>query len=574
MNVSSPRHYFALFLHGHLPWVLPYGRWPHGAEWLCEATIETYLPLIGAARRLRERGLSGNLTLGVSPVLAEQLASPRFADLFREYLEDRMVTAGEEAERFANEKRSEMAALARRWRTFYGETRRLFFESLGGDLLGALRDLEASGTIEIATCGATHAYLPLLARDESIALQLELARRVHERHFGQAPRGIWLPEAAYRPGGKWKSATDPQDVREREGLETFLARAGMRWFLVDSSLLTGGRCVGAYPGHFRDRMGKAVGPPDEVPASAGPSRPRDTSRSYWVAGGVESSPVVRFFVRDPDTALQVWSGEHGYPGDPAYLEFHKRSDGGGHHYWRVTGPGADLGDKEIYDPGVASRRVEAHADHFQWLVESELDGKPDGAILAAPFDAELFGHWWFEGISWLEKVLERFQAGEHVHPTSFSRHAGDFPPDEIVRLPEGSWGEGGRHWVWLNPEVEWMWKLVHPAENETWDLWRRAEAEARRVATAAGRQLVLLCASDWPFLVTTGTAADYATQRIRRHAEDIARLLAMCARALEGEPLEDTERQFLDEIDARDDLFPEMADAMRAAALATDESSA
>ncbi|MGH2571182.1 MAG: DUF1957 domain-containing protein, partial [bacterium] len=197
---------FGFFLHGHLPWVLPHGRWPHGAEWLCEAAIETYLPLVRAVRRLRDKGVPGGITLGVSPVLAEQLAAREFREILHEYMDDRIATAHEEAAAFRAGGEHDLAELADRWETFHGDARSFFFEELGGDLIGALRDLEETGALELATCGATHGYLPLLGRDESITLQLELACRVHERHFGRPPRGVWLPEAAYRPAGPWHAA--------------------------------------------------------------------------------------------------------------------------------------------------------------------------------------------------------------------------------------------------------------------------------------------------------------------------------------------------------------------------------
>ncbi len=317
--MSSPvaHRHFAFFLHGHLPWVLPHGRWPHGAEWLCEATVETYLPLLRVGRSLRDRGLRGGITLGISPVLAEQLSHPDFVDLFREYLDDRVRTASAEAEQFKDEGSDDLAALAARWGRFYVETQKFFFDELDADILGGFRELEEAGVLEIASCGATHGYLPLLGRDESIALQVELARRVHRRHFGRAPRGMWIPEAAYRPEGPWSFPGSPEASRERPGVETFLAAGGIRYFLVDASLLVGGRSVGSYPDVFRDHAGFRDEARRESPPVPAPDRPRDPRHSYWVAAGAGSEPAVRFFVRDPETALQVWSGEHGYPGDPA-----------------------------------------------------------------------------------------------------------------------------------------------------------------------------------------------------------------------------------------------------------------
>jgi 1,4-alpha-glucan branching enzyme len=504
--------------------------------------------------------------LGVSPVLAEQLAHGKFAELFGIYLEDRVRTILAEIDRYEREGRADFLALAKRALDEYRQTRCLFFEELGGDLLGALRDLESSGTLEIATCGATHGYLPLLGREESIALQVELARRVHERHFGRSPRGMWIPEAAYRPAGPWSSPVGGRSADSRPGVEEHLMRAGIRYFLVDSSLLEGGRGVGSYPQLFGKLGDVCEEARRDAPPLPEPERARDTRRSYRVAGGPDATPGVCCFVRDPRTGLQVWSGDHGYPGDPAYLEFHKKSDTGGHRYWRVTGPGVDLGNKAVYDPDAASARSSLHADHFRDLVAGVLRGGPDGCILAAPFDAELFGHWWREGTSWLEGVLERLADHDEVRPVTFDEHVESFPPEEVIRLPEGSWGEGGRHYVWMNPRVDWTWELIYSAEDEVWSLWRKIREAgnelARRAAEAAGRQLLLLCASDWQFLITTRGAADYATDRVRLHSDDLAGLTDVARRALRGETISDEDRAFLDAVETRDDLFPELADVM------------
>jgi 1,4-alpha-glucan branching enzyme len=556
------RRHFSFFLHGHLPWVLGHGRWPHGAEWLAEAAVETWIPLLRALERLRQDGLRGGVTLSVSPVLAEQLGHERFRTLLDDYLADRERTASLDARREWPDEagRQELAGW---WRRFYREERR-FLEAIDGDLLGELRSLADSGVVELATCGATHHYFPLLARDESIALQTELAVRVHERHFGRRPDGIWLPECGYRPAGIWHGRSG--QARERVGVEEIVARSGLSWFVVDSALVTGGRALGSYPDRTHDLRGAREA------ARAGnaerPVRPGgDTRYSYRVASPGTASRVL-CFARDPGTGLQVWSGERGYPGDPAYLDFHKKSDTGGHRYWRVTGPGVDLGDKEAYSPEEAAKRVESHAHHFSELVAATLAGTDDGAILCAPYDAELFGHWWFEGVDWIEGTLRRLRERDDVILTTLSRHAREYPPRSVMALPEGSWGEGGGHAVWSNPHVDWTWDLVDPAEEEVWDLVARshdAPPLARRFALGAVREFLLLGASDWAFLVTTNGAPDYAAERVRTHADDVARLAEATRRLLDGQEPRPDDLAALEEIESRDDLFPELEEAVAAA---------
>ncbi len=561
-----PRRHFSFFLHAHLPWVLGHGRWPHGVEWVCEACLGTYLPLVRTMRRLAARGVRGGVTLSISPVLAEQLANARFAPIFREYVEERERTAREDAARFRERGDAELAALAARWADFYAASLALFFEALGGDIPGAFAALERDGALELATCAATHGYLPLLGRDESVALQLELARRVHERRFGRAPDGLWLPEMAYRPEGDWRPPVGAAGARRRCGIEQLVGLAGFRYTTVDSALLRGGAPLGAWSDLLTTPRGRR---PADGPAAVS-ARPftADTRRSYRV-GSADAVRSMGCFVRDAATSLQVWSGETGYPGDGAYLEFHKKSDSGGHRYWRITGPDVELGSKQPYRPEEAHARVAAHAAHFRGLVNAELEGSDDGAILVAPYDAELFGHWWFEGVAFLEAALEQLHADPRVTLTTLGRHARETPPDTVVALPEGSWGNGGGHGVWRNERVDWTWQLLLPAEEDLWTLHARAQSsedeDVQAVMRAAARQLLLLGASDWAFLMTTDGAPDYAAERVRGHAEDVAHLLHIARRLLDPGEMTDADRAFLRRIEERDDLFPEIGDAMNAA---------
>jgi 1,4-alpha-glucan branching enzyme len=512
----------------------------------------------------------GGLTLSVSPVLAEQLAHSDFRDAFRGWSEERLETATAEVRRATAEKDRARSNVAAYWERFHRDSLTFFFHGLQGDLLGALRDLEETGPLELATCAATHAYLPLLGRDETIALELELARRSHERHFGRAPRGLWLPEMAYRPAGRWWPPTRAGHARDRAGLEEAVAAAGLKWFVLDSALLIGGRGVGSYPETFRDREDLREEAESRSRPHPEPEDLRDTRRPYWVARSEGRRPEVAFFPRDPRTSLQVWSAERGYPGDPAYLEFHKKSEAGGHRCWAVTGPAVDLADKALYDPELAAARVQEHAKHFANLVLSTLSNAPEESVLVSPFDAELFGHWWYEGVAWLEAVLNRLHDDPRARLVRPSEHLDEMPPETVVALPEGSWGQGGHHWVWHNPRVDWTWDLVHPEEDELWQLRKEALSTgnqlALRVTRAMARQLLILCASDWAFLITTDGAPDYAADRIRLHADDVARLSTLAREVLRGKDVPESEMGFLQEVETRDGLFPELEDALCEAA--------
>jgi 1,4-alpha-glucan branching enzyme len=269
------------------------------------------------------------------------------------------------------------------------------------------------------------------------------------------------------------------------------------------------------------------------------------------------------FFRDPRTTVQVWSREHGYPGEYAYLEFHKKHFPGGLRFWRITDNQGDLGTKAVYDPDVAAQKVSLQASHFIELVADTLArAKGDGpALVCSPYDSELFGHWWFEGPLWLEHVA-RAMARAGLPCMTLGEALAAVPPRATLALPEGSWGEGGDHRVWLNRDTEWTWDRVYSAEAE-WvghlaGLAGRSAPELRRVLAQATRELLLLQSSDWQFLITTGTASDYAERRVAEHYAEFKRLCEM-ARLLEaGDPLSPDAAESLRRLERDDFCFPDL----------------
>src|SRR2546421_6341442 len=193
---------FVLVLHSHLPYVLNHGRWPHGSDWLCEAALETYLPPRSRLSSLAQDGIPAPVTLGITPVLANQLASTEFAVELERFIEHRLELAREAASSVVETGDGELVPLVKFWEAHLGKLRELF-RSLDRDLVGAFRGLEERGAIELITSAATHGFLPLLARDESIRLQLSTGRAEHRRLFGSPPRGCWPPGCAYRPRRRW-----------------------------------------------------------------------------------------------------------------------------------------------------------------------------------------------------------------------------------------------------------------------------------------------------------------------------------------------------------------------------------
>ena len=552
---------FALVLHTHLPMVVNHGRWPHGSDWLNEAAFECYLPLLDVVHRLVGDGISPKWTLNVSPVLAEQLASPEFQKELAFYYDNVRRACQESREHFQARGEAAIVGLTYFWEEFYERMWELH-RRIGGDIPGTLAELQRHGHIEIITCAATHGYLPLLSRDESIHLQLRTAVETHRRHFGRAPRGIWLPECAYRPRYEWTPPTGRdrgRDRRMRPGLEEMLAAHGLEYFVADSHLVAASDPVFLYKDYI-PRRGQLLPEPAEAAAVPVTER-RSPYVPYRVASRGGTGSAVAFF-RDPRTTLQVWSRDHGYPGEFHYLEFHKKHFPGGLRFWRITDASGDLGTKAVYDPKVAQEKVGLQGSHFAGLVRETLEqerGDQPG-LVCAPYDAELFGHWWFEGPQWLEQVARELpRAG--VTPTTLGEALDRVPPPATLSLPEGSWGEGGDHRVWLNPETEWTWDRLYSAEAEWVDHLERGtdgNAQLARVLAQATRELLLLQASDWQFLITTGTARDYAERRVAEHYAEFKRLSEMVHTLRGGEPLSIEAANTLRRLEREDFVFPDL----------------
>jgi len=552
---------FVFTLHSHLPYVLNHGRWPHGSDWLCEAAVDTYLPLLEVLHELAAEAVPAPVTIGITPVLANQLASAEFVKELEAFFEQRLTTCAEAPASLAATGDRGLLPLVEFWRDRLLRLRRRFHEA-GGDLVGAFRALEAAGRIEIIGSAATHGFLPLLARDESIRLQLGVGTAEHRRLFGRAPVGCWLPECAYRPRGPWEPWPTAPRSGVRRGIEEHLADAGFRYFFVDSHLAAAGQPLGLSGDPSGD---PAVRDAAQLPAADLPRRsPYQAYRVAHTRGGAGISA----FVRDPRASMQVWSRFEGYPGDEAYLEFHKMRWPGGLKFWKVTGPAVDLGAKAVYDPPAARGRARGHADHFTGILGGIAGSEqhPRGKVIVAPFDTELFGHWWFEGPDFLAATFRALaQHPEAVRPVTGSRHLAEHSPRAGIRLPAGSWGANGDFSMWLGDRTAWTWERLWPLEAAFWDAAPRALASpaARPVLEQATRELLLAQSSDWQFIISTGAAADYAERRFVEHCTDAE---ALVAALLDGgdDALGPAQRR-AEVLARRDHLFPDVIPAVAAA---------
>lgn len=496
----APRGYVALVLHAHLPYV----RHPEHAtsleeRWLHEALWETYLPLLDLLDRLEIDGISAPFTLSVSPTLAAMWADPLLLARFEAHLERLEALHGREQVRAGS---GPFAPVVAHYGRALGRVRATFGRA-GGDLLGAFVRHADAGRLALFTTSATHAYLPgLVVCPGAVRAQVRAGLGAFRALAGRPADGFWLPECAYEP---------------RFAAE--LVASGVTLSVLDAHGVE----------------------------LAEPSPPLGVYAPLLHPAGLA------FFGRDPRASEEVWSRTTGYPGDPAYRDYYRdigfdREEGAlsGHlgphgvrlatglKYHRITG---SLAEKAPYDPALAAARAHEHAAHFVARRAESLAGLPlwkgTVPVAVAPYDAELFGHWWHEGPLFLEGVLRRLAAGEGglaaiTLPGYLERH-GDLP---VASPAASSWGEEGHGRVWTGPRTAHLLRPIHHATRRVRDaVVGGADGDGDRASLLrrAVKELFLLQASDWPFMIHGGDTAPYAEARVADHRAAIDRLLTAVA---------------------------------------------
>ncbi|MFN7974435.1 MAG: 1,4-alpha-glucan branching protein domain-containing protein [Acidobacteriota bacterium] len=512
-----------LVLHAHLPFVKHVERLdPPEEDWLHECILDCYLPLLGTLQRCDAEGIDFGLAISFSPTLVAMLDDPALRLRTERYLkrrlsliEDAVTSAPRASRRLLESERARTEALRAR-----------YVSEMSHDLLGGFAALASRGCIELLTTCATHAFLPAHATTKAVAAeQIGLGLRSHARRFGHAPAGFWLPECGYH-----------------EGLDRILAAEGVRYTFVDTHSLTA-----AHP------------------------RPAD-----GVYAPIASPAGMVFFGRDPEVSTQVWSREVGYPAHPDYRELYRDlgeeippgrwrqlfGDSAqrrmGIKLHRITG--APL--KEPYRPRAAAALARRHAADFLERRREQAARLSDAtrvpAAIVAPFDAELFGHWWYEGPAFLEAAIRR--ARRHrgaLRVTTPSRYLRSVPALQIAEPAAGSWGEGGQAQVWIDESNAWLYPHLHRAARE---LRRLVSQESPpRAFAQARRELLLAQSSDWPFLMRARTSALYAESRARTHLERFREI----GRQIRSGRIDDA---WLSAVESVDSLFPDLAaDVNRAA---------
>jgi 1,4-alpha-glucan branching enzyme len=521
-----PVGYWCPVLHAHLPYVR-HPEYPDFLEedWFFEALNETYVPLIRVLDGLLADGVEYRLTMTLSPPLLSMMSDGLLVERYLHKLDLMVDLAEREIERVSREA-PDFTNVTRFYRDEFASIRHVFRDTYGSNLISAFRKHRDAGKLEIITCGATHGFLPLMdGVPQAVRAQVHIAVDHYRKHLGRDPEGIWLPECGYLPGH-----------------EAYLREVGLRYSFLEAHGLTE-----AHP------------------------RP-----SHGVMAPVVSPGGIVFLGRDMESSRQVWSAESGYPGDYDYREFYKDTgwelpldylgelitDGLrkniGFKYYRITGK-VGLGDKAPYQPDWARSKAAVHAGDFlakrQQQVQAAAPGMDRPPIVMSPYDAELFGHWWFEGPWFLDYLFRKMHFDQDViKPTTVPEYLARHPECEVVQPPMCTWGAKGYADVWLNPTNDWIYPHLEMAAERMVGLARRYDHPDelhRRALNQAARELLLAQSSDWAFIMKTGTTVEYAKKRTRDH---IARFTYLYRVLTEG----GLEEPILQEFEERDNIFPEV----------------
>lgn len=516
--------YLSIVLHAHLPYVRhPEHEFFLEERWLFEAITECYIPLIKVFDSLVRDQVPFRITMSITPTLMSMLTDELLQRRYSRHITQLIELAEKEYERTKHDEC--FRPLAQMYLNTFIEASRIFHDRYHMNLLNAFKYFQDIGVLEIITCGATHGYLPLLGvKKECTRAQIGVAVDHYTKLMGQRPKGIWLPECAYAPG-----------------IDQVLDEFGLKYFFVDTHGIM-----------FAE------------------TRPK-----YGIYAPVYCPSGVAAFGRDTQTSKQVWSAQEGYPGDHDYREYYR--DIGwdldyeyikpyihpngfrintGIKYYRITGK---THDKQPYNPEAGQFKAQLHAGNFMYNREKQveflaefIDRKP---LIISPYDAELFGHWWFEGPQFLNMLCRKIAFDQNtiklITPSDYLK---EYPINQVTVPAASSWGLKGYHEVWLDNSNDWLYRHLHKAGERMTELttmFPHAGGDLLRALKQAARELLLAQSSDWAFIMKTGTMVEYAQKRSKVHLHRFNGLY-------EDIKWNKINPEWLKELEDKDNIFPDI----------------
>jgi len=521
--------YLSLVLHAHLPYVRhPEEEYFLEENWLYEAITETYIPLLQVMYGLVRDGVDYRLTMSLTPTLASMLEDPLLQERYVRHLAKMIELAEKEIVRTGYDARYHGVALM--YHRLLSEAYDFFVHKYKKNLVKAFKQLQDMGYLEIIGSCATHGFLPLLNVNASdVRAQIHIGVDHYTKTFGRPPKGFWLPECGYYPG-----------------VDKILKQAGVKYFFTDSHGILNA---------------------DPMPR-------------YSVYAPIYCPSGVAAFGRDWESSKQVWSSKEGYPGDPDYREYYK--DIGyeldydyikpyihpsglrvntGLKYWRITG---DSEYKEYYRPDWAREKAAKHAGNFMYNREKQIDHltrymdrKP---IIIAPYDAELFGHWWFEGPMWIDFLARKICYDQNtVKMITPSEYLHEYQTNQMSLPSTSSWGFQGYCDVWVEGSNDWIYRHLHKAGERMEEittmfsssLYKSGKSIYKRALDQAARELLLAQASDWAFIMKTGTMVPYAHKRSKTHISRFTRIYDDILKR-------NIDKDWLGHLEYRDNIFYDM----------------
>ncbi len=520
-----------LHLHSHMPFILNHGEWPHGNAWLSEVVFESYLPLLEMMQNLCKDGIKAGISFDFSPILLEQLAHHDAKNIFKRFAESQIAQAECDIQKFTQIPNAKInLGMGEYWRAFYSNHLQAFEEKYEYSILKGLKEAEKLGLMESMTSGLTHAYLPLLNSRKSVLMQIQSARILHQRLMGKQTQGMFLPECGYAP--------IMYDSSGEYHLEDILLDESIEMIILDQ----------------QHQLNYVIDDLRHLPESLRPLRIIRLERVY-------SGRNVRAFIRHKTACDKVWSEQEGYPTHADYLDFHKKEYDSSLKYWKVTNHVSDSDAKLPYSPEEAGKQALLDAQNYiiylEQLAMNYHNTCHQHGVICLAFDTELFGHWWFEGPQFLEHFIREIQKSEILEmrfPSEISWN--DHTP--IAQSSFGSWGVNGTDETWRNEQTTWLLRKIHESEQMFESAIQTClleDAMQVRILNQALRELLLMQASDWPFLITRNQAVDYAQNRFMKHHEYFLRLIVMFEALQSGVKPSTEDLSMLANIEQTDDVL-------------------